>query len=176
VAKARQHPANLAILTFGQDQFEHVRLTLAAQESSPLGADLTFRKPNTRGQLGHDILVGSAGYQSAIELLDAVTRMSEPICQLAVVRQDHQSSTILVEAADCINALGQFWEEIDDAGSAGGIEIGGNIAFGLVNGEVHHRLEVDRFAVDGDARSSGVNPRAQLADNLSVDRNAPLPD
>ena len=176
MAEPGQHAANLAVLSFGQDKLEHVGLALAAQESGPFGADFAFGQPDSCGQLGDDLLVRRAGDECAIQLLDAVARMSEPVCQFAVVGQDHQSRAVLIKPADGVNSFGNFGEEIDDARPTCGVEVCRDVALRLIHGEVDHRLEADRFAVDSDARTGGVDPSAELADDFSVDRNAPLFD
>ncbi len=55
MAELGQHPADLAFLAFGQDQLEHGGLSLAANDSGPLGADLAVGQPDAFGQLGHHL-------------------------------------------------------------------------------------------------------------------------
>ena len=83
---------------------------------------------------------------------------------------------VLVEPADGVDALGNLGEQVDDARPARWVEVGRNVALGLVDGVIDHRLEPDRLAVDGDPSSGGVDPRAELADDLAVDGDATLED
>ena len=120
--------------------------------------------------------LGGAGHERPVDLLDAVTRMRQPVGQLAVVGQDHQPGAVLVEPADGVDPLGDLGEQVDHAGPARGVVVGRDVALGLVHGVVDHLLELDPLAVDGDGRLLGIDPRAQLADDLAVDRDPPLED
>ena len=142
----------------------------------PLGADLAVGQPDAFGQLGQHLGVGQAGHERAIELLHAVAGMRQPVGQVAVVGQDHQPGAILVEPADGVDPLGNLGEQVDDARTARRVEVGRNVALGLVDGVIDHRLELDRLAVDRDPGSRGIDPRAELADDLAVDGDAPLED
>ena len=50
-----------------------------------------------------------------------------------------------------------------------------HVTLGLVDGEIDNLLQPDRFAVDGDS-GRGVNPGAELADDLAVHGDPPLED
>ena len=115
-----QHPANLAVLSLGQDELQHVGLALAAQETGPLRADLSIREPNSRRQFGQNILIRCACESSAVEFLNAESGMSQAICQLAVVGQDHQTGAFLIQSTDGVNALRNFGKQVDNAGLPAG--------------------------------------------------------
>jgi hypothetical protein len=121
-------------------------------------------------------LIRRTGDQSSVELLDAVTRMSQPIRQLAIVRQDHQPCAFLVESTDRIDTLRNLREEIDNARSSCWIDVRRNIAFGLVDRVIDHRLDANRFAIHCDSSFIRVDSRTELADDLPVDGNSTLLD
>jgi hypothetical protein len=168
MAEPGKHAANLTILALGQDELEHIGLALPAQESGPFGADFAFRKPDARSQLGNDLLVRGTRNEHSIQLLDAVARMSQAVREFPVIGQEHQSCAFLIEPTDGVNPFGNFGEEIDDTRPAGGVQVSRHVALGLIDGEINHRLEADWFPVNSDAGTGGVNPNAQLADDLSV--------
>ncbi len=176
VPELGQHPANLAVLSLGQNQLEHIGLALTADESGPLGANLAVRQPDSRRQLGQNLLIRRTGDERTVHFFNAITRMSQPIRQLAVVGQDHQSGAFLVESTDRVNAFGNLCEEINNAGPARRVGAGRDVSFRLVDRVIHHGLTADRFTVDRDSCSIGIDPSAELADDLSIDCNATLPD
>ncbi len=96
--------------------------------------------------------------------------------EVAIVGQDQQPGARLVEPADGVDSFGNLGQQIDDASGARWVGVGRNVAFGLVDGIVHHRLEPDRLAVNRDPGLGGVDPSAKLADDLAVDGDPALED
>jgi hypothetical protein len=88
VLELGQHPADLVLFPFGQDQLEEGGLSLAADDPDPLGADLAVGQPDALGQLGERLRAGQAGDQYMVRLLDPEAGMREAVGQLAVVGQD----------------------------------------------------------------------------------------
>ena len=176
VSELGQHPADLALLALGQHQLERRRLALGADDPGPLGANLAVGQPDPLDQLTHDFGAGGPCHQSPVRLLDPVSRMSQAVGQLAVVCQDHESGTVLIEPADGVNAFWNFGQEVDHPGPARGILVRRNVTLRLVHGIVNHLLEVDAFAVHRDRRLFRIDPRSQLAHDRAIDRDPPLED
>ena len=119
---------------------------------------------------------GVPATRAAVGLLDPVPRMSQAVGQLAVVGQNHQPHAVLIEPADRVDPLRHLGQQVDHPGPARGVVVGRDVALGLVHGIVDHLLEPDPFAVHGDGRTLGIDPRAELADDLAIDRDPALED
>jgi hypothetical protein len=176
VAELRQHPADLALLALGQDQLELRRVSLTPHDPGPGGADLAVGEPDAACQPGQGLGGGHARDERAIKFLDSITGVSQPVGQIAVVGQDHQTSAVFIQTADRVEPLGQLGKEVNHARAAGGVDVGRDVALGLVDRVVHGRFEADRLTVDRDPGLGGINPGAELIGNLTVDGNPALED
>jgi hypothetical protein len=172
MSQLREHPADLAFPAFGQDQFELCGLPLAACDSSALGADLAVGKPDPFGQFGEHCRVRQSRDQCAIDLFDAVARMGKAIGQFTVISEDQKARAVLVQPPDCVNPLGNLGQEVNNPRAPRGIEVGGYIPLGLVDGEIDGAFKPDGLAVDGDFRGCGIDARAELAHDLAIYRDA----
>ncbi len=171
-----EHPADLAFLALGQDQLELGGLSLAADDPSTLGADLAVGQPDAFGQLGDHFRAGKARDQRAIDLLDPIARMGQLVRELPVIGEDHQAGAILIEAADGVDPLGNFGQKVDDARAARGIEVCRDISLGFVDGVINGGFESDGLGVNHDPSNCGIDPRAELANDLAIDGNPSLQD
>jgi hypothetical protein len=176
VAELGEHPPDLAILAFGQGHFEDRRLTTTTDDLDVPGAHLAFGQPDPLDELVKDLASRQAGDDDAVNLLNPILRVREPVGELAVVGQEDQAGTHLVKPANRVHALGDFGQKIDHPGAARRVLVGRDVAFGLVNGEVDQAFEPDRLAVHRDLGLGGQDPGSQLAHDLSVDRDAALQD
>jgi hypothetical protein len=176
VAQLGQHPADLTLLAFGEDQLERGGLALMADDPHSLGANLAIGQPDAFGYLGERFAGRQTGHQHAIQFLHAVARMRQSIRQLAVVGEDQEAGAVLVEAADGVDPLGDFGKQVDDPRTAGRVEGGRDITLGFIDGVIDHRLLLDRLAVDCDPSTRGIDPRAEDADDLAVDGDSTLED
>jgi hypothetical protein len=124
VAKPGEHPADLAVLPFGQHHLENARMTLVPDQPNPLRPDFTFGEPDPLRQLLEDLAPGLAGDDDAVDLLDAEFGVRELVGELAVVGEEHQAGALLVEPAHRVSALGDLGKEVDDAWFAGRVVVG----------------------------------------------------
>jgi hypothetical protein len=138
VSELGQHAADLAFLALGQHQLQQRGLALTADKASPLGTNFSVREPDAFGQFGQDLAARIAGHERAIELLNAVARVSEPVRELAIVGENHQSRAVLVQPAYGIHPLRYLGEKVDHTRPSRGIEIGRDITLGLVDGIIDH--------------------------------------
>jgi hypothetical protein len=176
VSKLGEHSADLAFLALGQNQLELRGLSLSVNDSSALGADFALGKPNAFGQPRDQFRARKTGDEGAIDLLDAIARMCQPVCQLAVIGQDQEAGAILVQSADGVNALGDLMQEIDNPRASGGIRIGRDISLGFVDGKIDRGFESDWLAVNRDTSSIRIDPRAELPDHPTVHSDSALED
>jgi hypothetical protein len=176
VAELGQHAADLAVLAFGEDHFEDGGLALLAGDADLAGAGLAFSQPDALGEVAEGSVVGGAGDEGAIELFDAVSGVGEAVGELAVVGQEDEAGAGLVEASDGVDALGDLGQEIDDAWSAAGVVVGGDVALGLIDGVVDGDFEFDGDAIDGDFGLERIDLGAELLDGFAVDGDAALFD
>ncbi len=148
VTQFGQHPTDLAILPFGEDEFEDGRLASLTDHLDPLGPDFSLGQPDPVGQLAQDFTLGRAGDDDSIEFLDTKFRVGELVGEFAVVRQKQKPDTHLVEPADGVDALGDLGQEIENAGATGWVVVGGDVALGLVDREIDGTLDLDLLAVE----------------------------
>ena len=85
-----------------------------------------------------------------VDLLDAVARVRQAVCERAVVREQECAGRVGVEAADGNDAR-RVADEVDDGSARMGVARGGDRAGGLVEQHVGELLRRDRLAVDLDA-------------------------
>ena len=176
MAEPGEHPADFAVLTLGQDHFEDRREPLMADDPHALGANLALGEPDALRQLVEDLSPGLSGDDDAVDLLDAELGVGELVGEFAVIGQEQEAHALLVETAHRVDALGDLGQEVDDAGFARGVVVRRDIAFRLVDREVDQPLALNSLAIDIDARLVGIDTGSEFADDLSVDRHAPLGD
>ena len=168
VADAGQHAADFAVFTFVQHH-DHVGAV------APLAFDLdrldlaeTIGQVNAAFELREAGLLGFAGDADQVGLFDAVTRMSQPVGELAIVGHQDQSFAVAIEAADRENSLlGR--DQVDDAHPAAGVEVGRDDAHRLVDGEVHPLRLADRLTIDADLVLQRIDLGAELGHHLAID-------
>jgi hypothetical protein len=160
VPKLCQHPANLAFFPLGQDELEHRRVTLVSRETGAPGANLAIREPDTLGQPFQDFAAGISGHQGSIRFFNTIARMSQAVGQFTVVGQNHQSRAVFVEPAYRVDPFGNLGQQVDHAGSSGGIIVGGDIPLGLVYGIINELFQSHFFSIHGDDCARRVNPRS----------------
>ena len=176
MAELREHPANLAILAFGENHFEDACLSLLADDPHALGSNLALGEPDTLGELVENLALGKAGDHDSINLLNAKFGVSEFVGEVAVVGQENQTRALLVEPSDCVHPLRDLGEQVDHQGFSGGVVIAGDVTLGLVDGVINMPLKPDLLTVDMNGRVRGVDLDAEFLGNLAVDRHSPLRD
>ena len=176
VAELGEHPADLAILAFGEHHFEDAGLSLLADDPHSLGPDLAFGQPDSLGELIKDLAVGETGDDHSVDLLDAKLGMGELVGEVAVVGQEDQACALLVESADGVNSLRDLGKQVDHKRLTGGIVVAGDVSLGLVHGVIDVAFELDLLAVDMDRRLRRVDLDAEFLGDFAVDRDASLGD
>jgi len=115
--------------------------------------------------------VGSPAHLDAIDARDVMTRMHEPLGELAVVGEEHEPRRSHVEAADGKHTRQAAWQQGADREATLGIAERRHDAGGLVHDDVH-RFAADRewLAVDGDAISApGAGPELRDGPTVQLD-------
>ena len=89
----------------------------------PLGTRESFGQMNALFELVEHVARGVAGHDDAIRLAHSVTRMREPVGQVAVVGHQDQALAVQVEPADGEQPGVLRVDQIDDSSAARGIAI-----------------------------------------------------
>jgi hypothetical protein len=176
VAELGQHPPDLAILSFSENELEDGRVAPLPDRLDPLGSNLSFGEPDPFGQLAEDLAGRRTGHDDPVKLLDAVFGVSELVGEFAVVGQQQEPDAHLVEPADGIDALGDLGQEVENSRSTRRVVVRRDVPFWLVDREVDRALDLDLLAVDRDRGPGEVNLRPEFADDLAVDRHPALED
>jgi len=171
-----QHSPDLAVLPFGEDQFEDRRVPLLGHRADPLGPDLPLGEPDPLGQLIESGALGTPGDDDAVQLLDAELGVRELVGEFAVVGHDHQPDAHLVEPADGVDPLGDFRQEVEDARPSRRVVVRRDVALGLIDGEVDQAFLLDLLAIDRDGDPPEVDLGPEFLDDLTADGHAPLED
>ena len=129
---------------------------------------LAFSQANAFQQLLQIFPSRGAGHLHQIRLVDAETRVHQPMGQVAVVGQQQHAFAVLIEPAHRVNALIDMGYQIDGPGPARRIEVGAQVAARLVDHPPDGLFAVNLLAVDEDL-AGVVNLGAQFAHHGTVD-------
>lgn len=176
MAEFGKHAPDFAILALGKDQLDDRGIAFVGDRLDAFGSDLAFGEPDTFDELLVDLGSGRSRDDRSIDFLDTELGVSQAIRKLSVVRQKQQSRAHLVETADCVNPLGDIGHEVHDSWATRGVVVGGNIALGLVHGDVGRSFVVNLLAIDRDAISTGDHLRSEFSNDLAVDGDSALKD
>src|SRR5262249_41100674 len=80
-----EHPANLPVLAFAQDDAQPGALPLRLEALDLPGTDMALRQPNALEQAIDVLPAGNAGYLDEVRLFDLEARMHQSVGQVAVV-------------------------------------------------------------------------------------------
>jgi len=100
-------------------------------------------------EAGEGFFVGAAADFDEVFFGDVRAGFGEFLGEGAVVGEEEEAFAGVVEAADRVDAFGEWTEELHYGGAAFGIADGGDVAFGFVEHEVDRALSgFDGFVVD----------------------------
>ena len=131
MAEAGEHPADLAVLALVEHHLEHGALLVLRLDRHPLRVHLAFSEADAPPQLLEQFFVRHARNLHEVFLLDAVARVGQEIGERPVVGEQDQPLAHAVESADREQPLVSR-HQIDDAGPARRIVVGGHDSHGLV--------------------------------------------
>ncbi len=139
-----KHAPNLAIAAFDQrDLIPRIRgLLHNANRSRPSSHALAVigSNRNTGAQFGDRRFCRRAGNFYQISFRDVRRRFHEPVRELAVIGQQQQAFTGVVESADRIDASPDAAEQVHHGGPLLRIAHGSDVSFWLVQQQVHVTL------------------------------------
>jgi hypothetical protein len=92
--------------------------------------------------------------------------------QVAVVGQQEQALTVLVETADGVDTLMNVRHQVHGPRPAGGVVVGAQVAARLVDDPIDGPLNLQRLAIDLDLLVLGIDLGAELADDVAVHGDA----
>jgi hypothetical protein len=101
----------------------------------------------------------------------------ELVGEFAVIGDEEEAFAQVIEAADWVETLTCFGEELHDGGPAFRVADSGDVTLGLVEHEVTLALgAVNELAVNADVIAMCVGFAAEFGDDLAIDLNAALSD
>ncbi|MEA2528290.1 MAG: hypothetical protein QOF73_5517 [Thermomicrobiales bacterium] len=113
--------------------------------------------------------------QDVILLVEFIARMHDPIGHIAVIRQEEQSFGVAVKASDRIDPF-RHLDEVHHGPSVPLVLRRRDIATWLVQDQVSGTLGTENFAVDTDLCRGGIDFRAKLGHDLTIDTHPTFGD
>ena len=145
------HPADLAVLALFQGHLHDGAARLVGDDVDGAGHGLGAVVQHDAGAELQDLcLIGPGLDGDAVELGDAAGRMGDSLCESAVVGHQQQALAVLVETAHGVQAGRDVGHQLHDRLAAQLIAGGGDIAAGLVQGQIIQLLillDVDALIV-----------------------------
>jgi hypothetical protein len=92
--------------------------------------------------------------------------------QFTVVGHQDQAFAVQIEPAHGEQSRRIAGNQIHDARSPGGVVVGGNYPYRLVDRIVRAARLLEQFAIDADFLFVRINPRAKLAKHVAIDLDA----
>ena len=188
------HPSNLAVPPFANRDQHHAihaligghpfarRRTAAMERTAAEQLHLRRHGPpsikwNPAPQLFDRAVVRRSRHIRLVGPFHLMARVSQPRGQVAVVGEEQQPFTVVIQPADWIDVLTHTLEEIEDGLTPLRIRSGRDHARRFVQQDVSMALRrAETPAVDPDVVCSRIGLHPHLADRLAVDRNASLVD
>lgn len=168
VAEFREHPANLAILAFIENHFEHRALLVLTAKSHTLGVDFAFGQTNPLAQAIEELRGRHTGHLNQVFLLDSIARVGQEIRKLAVVRQQDEPFARAIESPNGKETT-IARHQIYDPRPTSRVVVGGHHADRFVQ-DVHHAAGVRQpFTIHTNILGPRVDLRAERGDNLTID-------
>ena len=124
MAKPGQHPANLAVLAFVENDAHPGAFALVFLALCLPGFDVAVAQPDTFEESMQIVCGWVSCYQNQIRFLDAEAGMHQAMGEVAVIGQEQQSFAGFIQAADGVDALADVRHEIDRQWPAGRIVVG----------------------------------------------------
>src|SRR6476659_1470309 len=110
-----------------------------------------------------------------VNLPDPVAWMSQAECEIAVVGEENQAISLVVQPPDRIEDRPLFGEQIAYLPAAVWIGPGRDISGGLVQGDIELALRLDRHPIHRDGVVERVDLAAHFPNNPAVYRHSPGP-
>jgi uncharacterized protein with GYD domain len=161
-----EHPLDLVLAALVQGQLDRG----GAEQTGPGGRGAAVLEVDPSAEPRERIVRRPAFDLCLVHLLDAVARMGEAVCQVAVVGEEQGAGRVGVEAADRHDPR-RVVDELDDGAAALRVAGRRDRCSGLVQEDVGERLPFERASVELDA-VAGADEGVELA-RLAVDRDAP---
>ncbi len=141
-----------------------------------------FVEPHAAHEFVGETGFGNTRHQHVIHLRDGVPRVRQPLGQIAIVGDDQQSLTILIQTTDAEQPPVMVRKQLDHALAALRIGVGAQIPAGLVQQEVGPSSRLELLAIEPDivlvrvdleragsvivSRSTETRPAAMYASQL----------
>lgn len=167
------HAPHLAIPALRQGDLEEGVLRTVAQplDDSRTGGAVT--EGHTAPEEIQLVIVQESGRFHLIRLGDFMYRVCKPFGELRVVGKNQQPARVQVQPAHGKHPLAYGGHEIIDSGTAFGIFVGREIAFGLIEEQIEFLACVNGLVVKSDAVAREIHPVIWRLDLSAVDANSP---
>jgi len=167
VADFVKHPANLPVNSLPQNDPQPSRL----ERIDFLEARALAVEHHAAKQLRRERSIPGMVKRDLVFLFDFITRMSQPLGEIAVVGEKEQPFRLGIEPADIEESRQMGWQQVENRVPRIWIAPCRNKTRRLVQDDVESALTVDQFAVDFDVVAlTGLD--AEISADLAVDRNA----
>jgi hypothetical protein len=167
-----EHPADFTVLALGQNHFHHRHVASLRHDSGASGTHFALCQPDAVRKLRDDFVAGIACDSHSVSLFHPEAWVSQPLCERAVVRQQHQTFAVTVQATDDKDPFLRFRNQIEHERTTGRVFRGADVPLGFVDQVVNVILWMNALTIHGNARRFGVDFRAEFANDLAVDRHA----
>ncbi len=172
VSDASQQAPDLAVLAFSQLQFQKRAATFLLQRANTSKTEVALRKVHSLAKLGQSFRRGKSGNLHAIPPHNFVTRVSQAFGKVAIVCDQQQALSVLIQSADGKQPLILSRHQIHRARPSGRIVARTQNAFWLVQQEIAQARLPQAFPVDADVVVFRVDSRRRISDNATVDRDS----
>jgi hypothetical protein len=164
VSNSFKHPANLPIYSLSQhDAQTRRRDGVDSHNLGPLAVE-----KNSAQQFRREGWIPRPIQCHLIFLLDFVTWVSQPLCQIAIICEKKEPLSLRVQAPNIEEMRKLFRKQIKDSIASVLIFSGRDESGGFVQHDGKYRSDVDKFAIDFDV-IAGVRLCAKVCADLTVD-------
>jgi hypothetical protein len=142
VSEPRQNAANLAVLAFREGDLQLGGTRTLATQLNGIDPGKSFREAHTAHQFFQVRLRNFPLHGGQIQFLNAIARVSQALCQLAIVGQEHQPFAGTIQPADREDALLDV-DQIDHQHAAAGIAVAREHTAGFVQCKIDRAKGLD---------------------------------
>jgi hypothetical protein len=132
MSDAGKQPPDLAILAVTQTDFEERAVPLSAGTFYPMDAKATLLEVKALFERGKGLGSGATRHLEGVCSRHLKSRMSQPMRQLAVIRQQDEAFATLIQSADSEQSQFAGGHQVDRARSSRRVAAGAQIAARLI--------------------------------------------
>ena len=165
------HPADQMVDALMHHDFQDQSLARLALDTDLFRHDPLALDDDSVAEALEGLLGGTGEGEDVVLLVEAVTRVHDPVGDVAVVGEQEQPFGVAVEPADRVHPL-RHLDKIHHGAAVTFVFCRRDVAAGFVEEEVARPLRLEQLAVDADGGADRVGLRTELRDHLAVDADA----